>query len=257
MTWSALQSNVGSSSGVTTKSVAFTTANVSSGTKLIAYLALLGGATVTSVKDGAGNAFTQQSVASFSGRVQQTWSLDTPAGDAGTKPTVTAIFSSSDVSMVIQEVSGLLTGASCTDGTAGTTSGSATGSVGPPAYASAVPGEFLTYLYGDDGDAATITGPAGYTTDASQVNSTSSFPCLLVAYKDSTGGTEAGQYSVSGGGGNLWGLTLVAFQLAPSGTDSGPNSPSTGTDLGGGTGSWSSPGNITADDGSAATWAVV
>jgi hypothetical protein len=43
----------------------------------------------------------------------------------------------------------------------------------------------------------------------------------------------------------------------PSGSTSGPNSPSTGTDLGGGTGTWTSPGNITADDGSAATWAVV
>jgi hypothetical protein len=48
---------------------------------------------------------------------------------------------------------------------------------------------------------------------------------------------------------------LAAFK--PGLATSGPNSPSAGTDLGGGTGSWTSPGNITADDGSAATWAVV
>jgi hypothetical protein len=38
---------------------------------------------------------------------------------------------------------------------------------------------------------------------------------------------------------------------------SGPNLPSAGADLGGGTGSWAGPGNVTADDGTAAVWTVI
>jgi hypothetical protein len=75
-----------------------------------------------------------------------------------------------------------------------------------------------------------------------------------------------GETATSGGGtvtmswtqfSDFWGGVAFEVLAAAAGTDSGPNSPSTGTDLGGGTGTWTSPGNITADDGSAATWAVV
>jgi hypothetical protein len=52
------------------------------------------------------------------------------------------------------------------------------------------------------------------------------------------------------------GLSSTGY-IGPFGSISGPNAASSGTDLGGGTGSWTSPGNITADDGSAATWQVV
>jgi hypothetical protein len=120
-----------------------------------------------------------------------------------------------------------------------------------------VSGQYLAYAFGDTGQGVTFTLPAGYTGDAHNVNGSTNND-IAIGYKDSTGGTETGTWTLGAGSfGNPdpWGLIMAAFKLA--GTLSGPNSPGTGTDLGGGTGTWTSPGNITADDGSAATWAVV
>jgi hypothetical protein len=259
--WSVLQSagllGSGSSTVVTYPS------NVSAGTKLIAYFSAFSGSsiTVTSVKDAANNAMTQVGWlwSGTSGTGAGIFAMDTPSGDVGTKPVITALMSNGSFgAMVIQEVSGLAAGntlAAMVDGTAATAAFGAGSSHAQPAYSSSAANEFLVSFCGDQGGPQVMTQPSGYTLDAHAVNNNGSADCCP-AYTNSAGGAESGTWAYSGStvGSNI---LAVAFQLAPAGTDSGPNSPSTGTDLGGGTGSWTSPGNITADDGSAATWAVV
>lgn len=259
MSWSVLQSAGVLGSGSST--VATYTSNVSAGTKLIAYFSAFSGSsiTITSVKDAAGNTMTQVGWlwSGTSGTGAGIFAMDTPAGDVGAKPVITALLSNGSFgAMVIQEVSGLAAGntlAAMVDGTAATAAFGAGSSHAQPAYSSSAANEFLVSFCGDQGGPQTMTQPAGYTLDANAVNNNGSADCCP-AYANSTGGAESGTWAYSGStvGSNI---LAVAFQLA--GTLSGPNSPSTGTDLGGGTGSWTSPGNITADDGSAATWAVV
>lgn len=220
MAWSVLQSaSHTQTSGSNTSAVTYGS-NVSSGTKLIVYIAASfasNAAAPASVKDGAGNAMTLLANVSGSAHLCNTsiWAMDTPSGDVGIAPTITATWSSGTPvsSFLVQEVSGLLAGntTAMIDGTAGTTTGTSTGSIGPPVYASTAANEYLAYVYGDDGGPLTWTVPSGYTGDAHGVNSNSSDD-IQVAYKNSTGGTESGQYSISGSSAQ-WGLILVAFQL--------------------------------------------
>jgi hypothetical protein len=91
--WSVIQSaGSASTAAAFTKAVTFSTANLSSGTKIIALVAVSsfsGAASITSVKDGAGNALTLiKSGSSGTGNIEMTglFALDTPAGDVGSKP---------------------------------------------------------------------------------------------------------------------------------------------------------------------------
>src|SRR5208282_1988458 len=109
MAWSLLQS-VGATNGPPCTAT-FTTANLTSGTKLIAAVAADNSSaqTISSVKDGAGNSMTALgSVALTDGfGVVALFAMDTPAGDAGTKPTITATGSvaGGSMAMLVQEVS--------------------------------------------------------------------------------------------------------------------------------------------------------
>ena len=122
MAWSVLQS-----AGQTITNLAATfTSNVSAGTKIIVALSTSApGASVTSVKDGASNSWTQiATVSEGSYCFGALYALDTPAGDVGTKPTITAVLSGGGSSsyLMVQEVSGLATGntlAAMCDGTPG------------------------------------------------------------------------------------------------------------------------------------------
>lgn len=229
MAWSWLQSASGSNNGSSTLGVTFTTANLTSGSTLIALVANFtnnGTISQTSVKDGAGNSFVQVATVTAAGSAgQQTaiWALNTPAGDVGSKPTITATVSAGtpvSIGMLVQEVSGIITSSTAAgfrDGTAGTLTGTATGSIGPPTYASTAANEYLVYAYGDNGAGGTWTAPGGiYTSDPNGIN-TSANDSVEIAYGNSTNGTETGQYSLSGGSGNSWSLILVAFKLLSSG----------------------------------------
>lgn len=146
-----------------------------------------------------------------------------PGDVVGTKPVITATDSGGSdygYSILVQEVSGIITSSSAAgfaDGTAGTDAEdevTAPFNIGPPTYAGSAAGEYLVYLYGDDGSGLTWTVPGGYTADPNGVN-TSSLANLAVAYKNSTGGTETGQYAISGSGtAEAAYVILVAFQLA-------------------------------------------
>ena len=148
-----------------------------------------------------------------------------PGGDVGTKPTITATFSTTtDGSILIQEVSGLAAGntlAAMIDGTAGTLGNdSSAGPVGPPSYASSAADEYLVYVFGDDGDGVTVTSPpAGYTADPANITG-SGLANSTIYYANSTGDTESGSFTFSGS--TEYGLILVAFKLPGGAPSTGP-----------------------------------
>jgi hypothetical protein len=208
--------------------------NVSSGNKLVVWTTVKL-TTTSTVKDGAGNSWTKLASIGLNGSTANgefaLWALDCPAGDAGTAPTITATFAGSQFGgLLVEEVSGLLAGntSAMLDGTAGTTSGtlSAGGNAGPPSYSSTASNEWLAYGYGDNAGSSNVpswTAPAGYTPDANGVNG-AGVVNIANAYKNSTGTTETGHYTITLAGGTaLWGEIMVAFKLAaggaaPSGT---------------------------------------
>ena len=237
MTWSVLQSGKSATdswiSGTT--SVAYTTANVSSGSKLLAVVTVFQ-TTTTAVKDAGANSFTKlASIAMDNSSVTygevSLWAIDTPSGDVGTKPVLTPAFASGGTTaaaVVIQEVSGLATGttiAAMLDQTTatGTSFGvlSANGNVVCGSYSTGAAGEYLVALYGDDENSnitlGTPTGAATYTLDANSEQATGIEQCTI-AYGNSTGGAETATFAATGyTSATQWGTILVAFRLAPAG----------------------------------------
>lgn len=223
MAYSVLQSvSVSNTVSSNTLALAYSTANLTSGTKLLAAIAFAGTSTqhVISVKDGAGNTFTQvvEQALSTNGYTYL-FAIDTPAGDVGTKPTITATWTVgqniTDKAMLLQEVSGLAVGntlAAMIDGTAGSNGGTGGSSTGSPTYSSTAAGEYLVSVYGDDGGPETWTKPTGTTSDTHSINSNSAND-LAVAWKDSTNGTEAGSWALTGTSAD-WGTILCAFKAA-------------------------------------------
>jgi hypothetical protein len=223
--WSVLQSSSAVDNTANQGSFHCTyTANLTAGSKMIAAVEISGSATaVTStVKDGGGNSFTKI----FSVNLNNTsgdgelslWAMDTPAADVGTKPVITATFSTATEQgcvVFIQEVAGLAHGnttAAMIDGSAATTTGATGSSTGSPSYSSTAASEYLVALYGDACNSViTWTAPAGYTTDPNSVNSTGAGD-LGFAYKNSTNGSEAGSWGRTNSTSN-WAAATVAFKL--------------------------------------------
>jgi len=222
--WSRVQSasTAASVSAVGSVSTSYAT-NLTSGTTLLAACSVAtqtGTSTeVGSVSDNNGHTF------SLVGRKFTTplvdvslWLLNTPSGDAGSKPKITATLSSGtgNMALLIQEVSGL---SGSVDGTLGTLAGSGTGTTGSPTYSSSASNEYLVSVYGDDGGPVTYTKPAALTADANSLN-TQTYADLALAYGNSTGGTEAGSWSLTGSSAE-WSVLLVAFDLTGGSTVSG------------------------------------
>ncbi len=158
------------------------------------------------------------------------FAMDTPAGDVGTKPTITATFAggSADASILVQEISGLAAGnttAAMLDGTAVSAGFAASASDAQPAYSSTISGEFLVSLQGDDGGPQVASQPAGYTLDANAVNN-NSFANVCPAYKNSTGGAESGTWTFTGTT-TQTALMVIAFKL-PAVTSGIPQRPQPG-----------------------------
>jgi hypothetical protein len=220
---------------------------------MVAVVSLAGGAfTITSVKDDSNNAFVQLGVWTQGTGSNETilavYALNTPAASVGTQPYITATCSSASnggFNMVIQEIAGLATfatAAGIVDGTPGHLGGGTSGtsgSIGPPSYASSAAGEYLLYVYGDEGSSSTVTAASGYTLDPNSIN-TSGNTDVIVTYKSSTGGTETGSMSTSNG--YNWNLGMLALKLASTGINVTPSTaavkvaataptPSAGTDV--------------------------
>ena len=190
--------------------------NLSSGTKLIAYVTNSWGTppgVPTSVKDAALNAFTHVVTIDYQGEAATSiWILDTPAGDVGAKPLITATFTNSFGSnMIVEEVSGLLAGntASVLDGTAGTANGT-TSPATSGAYSSTAANEFLVGVVGDGGYSATYT-LTGFTADSANPSPNANAG-LFVGYKNSSNGSESLSWAFTSN--PKWGTILAAFQLA-------------------------------------------
>lgn len=217
--WTWLQSNSAADVNGSSASVSYAS-NLASVSKLIAAVSISGSTrTASSVKDAAGNSMTQVGAVLLNGGGggQVTlWAMDTPSGDAGTKPAITATYSGPCLSaLLIQEVAGLAVGntlAAMVDGTAGTNAGTGGSSTGSPAYASAAANEYKVSVYGDDGGPETWTVPAGLTADANSVNSDGNADVAL-GYGNSSGGTESASWALTGTAAD-WGTILVAFKLA-------------------------------------------
>jgi hypothetical protein len=217
--WSHLQATGANSAGGTSIATTFTTANLSSGSKLIALVGVGSGSSLTpgctGVSDGTNN-FTQiasnTSNAGGVGFYLGLWVLDTPAGDVGTKPTITATVTgaatSAGLGIVVQEVSGLAAGTSCLDGTAAfANAANVSGTTSGPAYTSAAANEYLVEVFNDDGGNG-LTNPSGYTTDGDGIPNTNEQ--VAVAYKNSTGGSETASWVAAAVQANLM---AVAFLL--------------------------------------------
>ena len=222
MAWSVLQEAKAASQPSSGNNVAtFSTANLTAGTKLVAWISISSSAgtdPVTSIKDGAGNTFTKgwfkETVATNCW--VEMYFLDTPAGDVGTKPTITATLTTNFGSaMIIQEVSGLLVGntTACLDGTAGLNTGSSTGPATSGAYSSTAANEWLAFAAGDPGFSVTFATPTtGYTASGQNTNA-SNLADLEVGWKNSGNGSESGSSTFTGGTAD-WATGLVAFKLA-------------------------------------------
>ncbi len=218
MAWGVTQTNSAVGSGSST--IVTPLSNLSAGTKLIAYFSAFGSGsfTITSVKDAAGNTFTQVGFlySATSGTGTGIFAMDTPAGDVGIKPAITALMSNSQFGgMVVQEVSGLAVGntlAAMVDGTAVATAFAAGASHAQPAYTSTAASEYLVSFCGDQGGPQTMTQPAGYTMDTKAINNNGSVDCCP-SYKNSTGAAESGTWAYSGStiGSNIM---VVAFKLS-------------------------------------------
>lgn len=193
--------------------------NVISGSKIIVFCTNDAATTITSAADGASNAWTSISSGSLlngaGGGHFRLWALDTPAGDVGTKPTITVTLSDSlsKSAVLIQEVSGLLAGntTAMLDGTPVAVVGTGGASTGSPVYSSTAAGEYLIACFGDNGGPTTYTKPTGTTDDTHSVNGNSTDD-VAIAWKDSTNGTETGSWALSGT--SDWVAILVAFKLA-------------------------------------------
>lgn len=224
MPWSVLQSASGSLDG-SAVSATFSTANVQAGSKIIAVVSA-GGAgvpAITSVKDAALNTWTQVGNGNTGNARVYIFGLDVPAGDVGTKPTLTATCAgAAGLGIVIQEVSGLAAGntTAMVDGTAGTLTG-ATATTGSPSYSSTAASEYLVSAYGDIGNGVTVVIAGGWTADAHNVNGSVSSNCM-VQFKNSTGGSETNGFTGADTGG--WAIAEVAF-LLPSAAGGTPTVP--------------------------------
>ena len=229
--WTVLQSCSALNASGSTITATFTTANLSAGTKLVAYVqgeqAAGTAFGLASVKDSNGNSLTQKSATpqgAGGGYTTNLWvfALDTPAGDVGTKPGVTVTWNGAGASTVagailVQEISGLAPEASSLDGTPGTGAASNTSQPSTPSYSSTASGEFLFNVLCAGGGTGPSSTPSGYTLDPNTVNDASA-GYLGVAYKSSTNGAETGSWAFATG--PNWAIALGAFLLASASTAS-------------------------------------
>lgn len=232
MTWTVLQSVSNFNAGGTTVAATFTTANLSSGSKILCWLnsdSATGGVhDWTGVSDGTNALSNVKSYNDTNGTFQtDLWVEDTPSGLVGTKPTITATWNNAaaasfGLAILLQEVSGLAAGATTAilDGGVVATSSGNSNSAATGSYTSTASSEFLCAVYVDPGTGASIsTPPAGYTADPHNVLGNGDAN-LAVYYKNSSSAAESATFGLSAAGN--WGTLLTAFQLGGPPITSGP-----------------------------------
>jgi hypothetical protein len=222
--WSVLQSAGNNASSGTTITLSFP-GNCTAGTKLIC-LTCNGGSGTIACHDSHANNLTSLATVNLNNTAGSgtltLFALDTPAADAGTAAAITVTRTSGNfVALIIQEVSGLLTGntSAMLDGTAATSFGSrSSGSQACGSYSSTASGEYLFAGYGDNENASmtigTPTGSTTYTRESHSQQANANF-ASVAGYGSSTGGAETASFTVSGSSASPNGTIFVAFKLAP------------------------------------------
>lgn len=215
MAWSVLQSNSATQATAATTFAVTYSNNLASGNILLAAVTVSGARTISSVKDTAANSFTLIGTVNLNNSstrgVLSLYAIATPSGDVGTKPTITATLSTStDGSIWIAEVSGIQI---TTDGSVGTGFGAA--GAASPTYSDTAANEFFLTIFGDDGGPETASVTGGWTVDSKSINGNSNANCV-VAYGNSTGGTESNSWT-STGTTTFCGALAVAFNLTSGG----------------------------------------
>lgn len=212
MAWSHLQGNGAHTGNVATVAAAYTS-NLTPSSKLIVWVALNTGSTASapttaSVDDGNGNNFANLVSQSFTDPSSNhlnlsCWVLDTPGGDVGTKPTITAhcnnTGSSSGMAIAMQEVTGLAVGTTTAilDGSIAFAQNNTPNSnpVNFPTYSSTALNEYLIQVWSDYGSNLTLSAPSGYS-GLDGANGPSDTDALdLIAWKNSTAGSETGTWT--------------------------------------------------------------
>lgn len=143
------------------------------------------------------------------------FAYDVPASPSSTF-TVTLPLSKADKAIMALEVSGLVTGntSAMLDGTAGTGVGFQV--VPTVTYSSTAVNELLIELYGDNGGPMTYTAANSYTDGGNGLNASSTTD-INFFWKNSTNGSEADGFTLSGTGAETGGIK-VAFKVAAGGS---------------------------------------
>jgi hypothetical protein len=220
MAWSRVQSITAGPSGshVTTLTATLSTTPIT-GNKIIVYVGV-GSPQPSSITVADGNAVALTAITTLveapSFSASQVFCYDVPATPS---KVFTATLTSADVSMLVQEISGLASG---TTGALDATATNVTGTAAPPftgpAYTTSAANEYLAGVYVDDGNGVNMVVPSGYTPDANNLNN-SGDQDLVVAYKNSTGGPETtGPWTDVGGPTANYVIFALAFQLAGAGS---------------------------------------
>jgi hypothetical protein len=159
---------------------------------------------ISGVKDSNGVALSEV------GGIVTTYSVPTMfryVVPATPSTTFTATLSeASSCSILAQEVSGIT---ATSDGTASFAHGTTQTSYGT-GYDSTAAGEYVISFVGDGGNHSTDTAPAGWTLDPNSVNDSINAN-VVVAYKNSVGGSEGDTWSVVAP--QDYGIITVAFTL--------------------------------------------
>jgi hypothetical protein len=214
MAWARVQSK--SANGISTTVTATLGSTPTVGNKLIALVSFGGnsGLDFTSVKDANAVAFTQLADLHTldAGDVRiGLYAVDVPATP---NAAITLLCTgSSDLSILVQEISGLLAGntSAMLDGTVATSHGGTT-TYTAPTYSSTAANEYLLAGYVDNGGPMTWAVANSYVADANSIN-TSSQDDNVIAAKNSGNGAEASPFTLSGTA-TGWSSLLVAFKIA-------------------------------------------
>ena len=204
-------------------------APLGSGNRLVVEVAAWssGKAATTGVTDSAGDTFTE--VSHFTGpdqTEQSVWTAPITSG-AGTKPTVTAKFSSSaDAAIAALEYSGLstATGTGAVDQQAtasGTTTTAASVSSGPTA-ATGAGNELAVGFYSDSGFGDTLTAGSGYT---ARTNISNAGDMELLAEDQVVGAAATPAASVGTGARTVWEMATVVFKAGSQAPPTVPAAP--------------------------------
>lgn len=224
MAWGLAQTANGTTgTGTGTFGVAFSTANITAGNRILVAVANWNSLApqVTSVTDSAGNTYNGpvKRVTESDGTDVTLWDAQITAG-GGTKPTVTVHSnqsSNNEFAVIIREYSGLTTATSSyTDGVNGAVGGTGSASSGASSPVATASNELAYGVYGDGGNNDTVTVGSGWS-DFTFTGASSTVAECAVEDRNSVSGSGSTATFTLSPTGNPWGAIVAIYQLAAAG----------------------------------------